>query len=752
MNISRETNSVLAQAAIYAGRNRYEYITPEMVLLSFCGLKVFRDAFGECGGDIEALKTDLTGYCQNYIEKLELNEGAQDEKQTEGKREIPLSAGVTLALTIAQQQAVNSGRDRVELLHLLYGILQLPESHAVYYLRKQAIDLSDLIRFIQNGLDAQNDRRIAPGTKGAEALKNRKSLQELYAPCLSDTLTDVNPLIGRTKELERTMEVLCRRDKNNPLFIGEPGVGKTALVYGLVEKIRNDEVPKPLKKSRVFLLELSGMLAGTQYRGDFEKRFQGVLSDIEKEEKPIIFIDEIHNLSGAGAVGESSFDAANLLKPYLSQGHIRFIGATTFDEHKKYFEKNKSLARRFQNIEIPEPSEEETVEILKGLKPAYEQYHGVVYEEGVLEYAVSMSAKHINERFLPDKAIDLIDEAGACRRLNPLEGEEQTVGKDVIVKVLTNICRVPVESVESDELSGLETLEDRLKARVFGQDCAIGMVTNAVKLSKAGLSEEGKPLASLLFVGPTGVGKTEVAKSLSEELGIRLVRFDMSEYEEKHAVSKLIGAPAGYVGYEEGGLLTTEIRKSPSCVLLLDEIEKAHPDIFNVLLQVMDYATLTDNQGRKADFRNVILIMTSNIGASRIGKKGIGFNTGFQDDSVLMEEVKRAFQPEFRNRLNKIVSFNGMDDDMAGRIVDKKLSALGSMLAAKNIDFQADEAAGLLIRQKGITPDMGAREIDRVIRNEVKPLFVDEILFGRLKNGGKLTLTVADGCFKIIIK
>ncbi len=752
MNISRETNSVLVGAAIYAGKNRYEYITPEMVLLSFCGLKVFRDAFEECGGNIDVLRADLVGYCQNYIERLEVPENDPADKQSDTKREIPLSAGVTLALTIAQQQATNSGRDRVELLHLLYGILQLPESHAVYYLRKQEIDLSDLIRFIQNNIDAQTDRHITSGAQRPEAEKNRKSLQELYAPCLNDTLKDVNPLIGRTQELERTMEILCRRDKNNPLYIGEPGVGKTALVYGLVEKIRNDEVPEPLKGSRVFLLELSGMLAGTQYRGDFEKRFQGVLSDIEKEERPIIFIDEIHNLSGAGAVGESSFDAANLLKPYLSLGHIRFIGATTFDEHKKYFEKNKSLARRFQNIEITEPSEAETVEILKGLKPAYEEYHGIKYEKGLLEYAVSMSVKHINERFLPDKAIDLIDEAGAYRRLNPLDGKVQTVGKDVIVRVLTNICRVPVETVETDELSGLETLESRLKARIFGQDTAIAMVTNAVKLSRAGLSDEGKPLASLLFVGPTGVGKTEVARSLSEELGIRLVRFDMSEYEEKHAVAKLIGAPAGYVGYEEGGLLTGEIRKSPSCVLLLDEIEKAHPDIFNVLLQVMDYATLTDNQGRKADFRNVILIMTSNVGANRIGKKSIGFNAGFQDDSVLMEEVKRTFQPEFRNRLNKIVSFNGMDEDMAERIVDKKLSALESMLAAKKIAFKADEEAKRLIREKGITQDMGAREIDRVIRNEVKPLFVDEILFGKLKDGGRLKLTVDDGCFKISAK
>ncbi len=740
MNISNETMHILHNAAVFAGENKYEYITPEMLLLAFCREKNFASALEQCGGNVNELAGDLLTWCQDYMER-------RNTDLSSGKREIPMSVGATQALNFAGQQAASSGREQVEILHLFYGIVKLPESFAVYYLKKQDIDPVELIRFMQDNMEAVPERPVVAAGAGREE-KTADTMQQLFAPCLNDTLSDVNPLIGREAELRRTMEILCRRDKNNPLYIGEPGVGKTAVVYGLVQRIVKGEVPPALAGSRVFSLELGGMLAGTQYRGEFEKRLKGVLSSVAKEEKPVIFIDEIHNLSGAGATGEGSFDAANLLKPYLSDGHIRFIGATTFEENKKYFEKNKSIARRFQKVEIAEPSQQETVEILKGLQDRYEAYHGVRYEEGVLEYAVSMSAKHINERFLPDKAIDLMDEAGAYRKLYPLEGEPQTVDKEVMLKILTNICRVPVETLEGDALSSLRTLEERLLSHIFGQDEAVSMVVNAVKLSRAGLSEENRPLACLLFAGPTGVGKTEVARCLSAELGVKLVRFDMSEYEEKHAVSKLIGSPAGYVGYEEGGLLTEEIRKAPSCVLLLDEIEKAHPDIFNVLLQVMDYATLTDNQGRKADFRNVILIMTSNAGASRIGKKSIGFNAGFQDDSALMEEIKRTFQPEFRNRLNKIVCFHGMDEDMAERIVDKKLSELSGLLKSKGIEFSVGEEARRLIRQRGISREMGAREIDRVIRNEVKPLFVDEILFGTLKDGGGLRLTIRDGEFR----
>ncbi len=545
------------------------------------------------------------------------------------------------------------------------------------------------------------------------------------------------------------MQILCRREKNNPLHIGEPGVGKTAIAYGLARLLEEGRVPEPLRGAKIYALDLGSLLAGTQYRGDFEKRFKKVMDGVSRQEKPILYMDEIHNIVGAGAVGGGAFDVSNMLKPYLERGQIRFIGATTYGEYKKYFEKSKGLVRRFQNIEIREPAPEDCVRILEGLKEGYERFHGVTYEEGALEYAVEMSAKHINERFLPDKAVDLMDEAGAYRRLHPLAGEGQSVGKDLIDELLSKVCHIPRQAVERDEAAVLAALEGRLQGQIFGQEEAVSQVVNAVKFSKAGLLEEGKPLASLLFVGPTGVGKTEIAKSLARELGISLVRFDMSEYGEKHAVAKLVGAPAGYVGYEEGGLLTEEIRKHPHAVLLLDEIEKAHPDIYNILLQVMDYATLTDNQGRKADFRNIILIMTSNAGASRVGKPGIGFGGAQVKSDAILEEVKRIFQPEFRNRLTRTVVFNGMDDRMAGQIVDKKLEELKQMLLRRNIELSADEKARAGIKRKGTSAEFGAREIERVIQGEIKPLLVDEILFGSLKEGGKCFLSCEDGTFTI---
>lgn len=755
MNLSKELGVALSEAFQYALVNGYAYVTPELLVLKMSELPDFDRALRRCGGDVYELAEDLEDYGNEYLSGL-------------GSGEPELSTGLNTLFSIAGQQAANSGRNVVDLAHVAYALWELKDSYAVYYLEKQGIDRTELLMQLagSTGTESGEDddktgavmRRHPEKTHAGGKTADDPESWQTYAPCLNDMLDDVNPLIGREEELERTIQILCRRDKNNPLHIGEPGVGKTAITYGLARRINEGKVPEPLTGSRIFMLDMGGMIAGTQYRGDFEKRFKHVLGEIAKEERPIIYIDEIHTLTGAGAVGESAHDASNMLKPYLSGGHIRFMGATTFEEHKKHFENNKSLARRFQNVEIREPSEEDTVCILEGLRERYESFHGVHYEDGVFEYAVNMSAKHINERFLPDKAIDLIDEAGAYRRLHPIERADQDdaegkqpVSKEVISEVLTGICRVPLETVEADEAAGLATLEERLGARVFGQDEALSQVVNAIKFSRAGLSEEDKPLASLLFVGPTGVGKTEVARSLSEELGARLIRFDMSEYAEKHAVAKLIGSPAGYVGYEEGGLLTEEIRKNPSAVLLLDEIEKAHPEIFGVLLQVMDYATLTDNQGRKADFRNVVLIMTSNAGANRLGKKGIGFRSGYVDDSALMEEVKRTFQPEFRNRLNKIVTFNGMDDEMAARVVDKKIRELGNLLRKKNIELSADDEARGLILERGISREFGAREVDRVIRNDVKPLFVDEMLFGKLKEGGSIVLSVSDGEFAVTI-
>lgn len=557
------------------------------------------------------------------------------------------------------------------------------------------------------------------------------------------------------------MQILCRREKNNPLHIGEPGVGKTAVVYGLARLLQEGRVPEPLQGARIFSLDIGSLLAGTQFRGDFEKRMKKVMDSIAREQKPVIYIDEIHNIIGAGAVNGGSLDISNLLKPYLSAGHIRFIGATTYEEYKKHFEKNKSLVRRFQKVEIKEPGTEEAVRILEGLKETYEGFHGVRYEEGVLAYAVSMSAKYITERFLPDKAIDLIDEAGAYCRLHAPgqmqkpegEGEPEggllTVSKDLIDEIVAKSCQIPKQAVESDEVKALASLEARMKNLIFGQDEAVVQAVNAVKFSRAGLTEEHKPLASLLFAGPTGVGKTEIAKSLAKELGIALVRFDMSEYGQKHDAAKLIGAPAGYVGYEEGGLLTEEIRKHPHAVLLLDEIEKAHPDIYNVLLQVMDYASLTDNQGRKADFRNVIIIMTSNAGAARIGRPGIGFLGQNINEDAVKEEVRRIFQPEFRNRLNQIIIFRSMDAQMAEQITDKKLGELQKLLGKKQIKMTADDAARKLVKKKGISAEFGAREIERVIQNEIKTLFVDEILFGKLRHGGTCSLTAVHDVFRL---
>lgn len=752
MSESKEVAEIISMAFAMAIDTHMSLVTPELILYVICRNSVFAEAFENCGGDVEQLDYDLGKYLEKYIEHVDLEERPE------------LSQGMGDMLESACVSAQNSGRQTVELPHIIYAIYGLEESYAAYYMRVQGVERAAILQELtmaydgMNREDAEDDGMSGAGAgqadaddegTGNETGGSRKDSWRQYALCLNDHLEGVNPLIGREEELERTMQILCRKDKNNPLHIGEPGVGKTAIVYGLAALLNENKVPGPLKGARIFSLDLGALLAGTQYRGDFEKRLKKVMDGISREEKPIVYIDEIHNIVGAGAVNGGSFDISNMLKPYLSAGHIRFIGATTYEEYKKHFEKNKSLVRRFQNIEIREPKIQDAVRILEGLKKNYEDFHGVAYEDDVLEYAVEMSAKYVNERYLPDKAIDLMDEAGAYLRLHPLEQGTQVVSRKLIDEILSRTCNIPKKAVESDETEALATLEGRLLNRVYGQEEAISQVVNAVKFSRAGLLEEGKPLASLLFAGPTGVGKTEIAKSLAEELGIRLIRFDMSEYEEKHAVAKLIGAPAGYVGYEEGGLLTEEVRKSPHAVLLLDEIEKAHSDIYNVLLQVMDYATLTDNQGRKADFRNVILIMTSNAGANRLGKHGIGFVEQDVGKDVIMEEVKRTFQAEFRNRLNRIVVFRSMDDKMAEQIVEKKLRELQAMLSGKGVALSVDEEAKKLIKEKGISEEYGAREIERVIGSRIKPLLVDEILFGRLKEGGRCRLAAADGEFRI---
>ena len=768
MQVSGEVAEIINTAFSFAKSAHFELVTPELVLYVICQNKVFAQAFENCGGSIKEIDFQLKTYLEKYVERA----SAESELYPE------FSLGMASVLSYAWLSAQGSGKEAAELTHIINAVYELEESYAVYYMRMQGVERSELLQEMaivyeelayesnadKRNIDGQNsspdNRRKSKILETDEEQEDTQETEEIgdstqggywqkFAACLNDELDGVNPLIGREEELERTMQILCRKEKNNPLHIGEPGVGKTAITYGLAGLLNKGEVPKPLKGAKIFSLDLGSLLAGTQYRGDFEKRFKKVMDSISREEKPIVYIDEIHNIIGAGAVNGGTFDISNMLKPYLAAGHIRFIGATTYEEYKKHFEKSKSLVRRFQNIDIKEPDMQECVQILEGLKKNYEEFHDISYEDGVLEYAVEVSAKYVNERYLPDKAIDLIDEAGAYRRMHPLDQEKQSVSKELIDEILSKTCHIPKQIVESDETESLSTLEKRLQNRVFGQNEAIAQVVNAVKFSRAGLLEEGKPLASLLFVGPTGVGKTEIAKSLAEELGIKLIRFDMSEYEEKHAVAKLIGAPAGYVGYEEGGLLTEEIRKNPHAVLLLDEIEKAHPDIYNILLQVMDYATLTDNQGRKADFRNVIVIMTSNAGASRLGKNGIGFLGQDVKADVIMEEVKRIFQPEFRNRLNRIVVFHSMNDKMAEQIVEKKLSELKKLLSQKNVGLSADAEAKTLVKKKGISAEFGAREIERVIQSEIKPLLVDEILFGTLKDGGKCSLTVENGKFKL---
>lgn len=717
MKISKEVEILLTKMALMAEKEKHEYVTPEHLLYVMTYNETFSKGFQQCGGDIKQLR-------ENLIEFMELNFEIMDA----GK--AVLSAGLNEVLIDAEEKAVTCEKYVIEITHLVSGIMNLPESYAAYYIESQNIQLTDLI-YAMN--EAELD--MVKEEKALEA-ENKKEEWLQYVTCLNEKVSENAPLIGREKELERTIQILCRQYKNNPLHIGEAGVGKTAITNGLVSLIEADKVPKRLRGAKIYAMDMGTMIAGTQFRGDFEKRFKKIMDGIEKTENPIVYLDEIHNIVGTGSVNGSAMDVSNLLKPYLVSGKIRFIGATTYEEYKKYFSKSKSLTRRFQNIDIKEPTIEETIEILKGLKKHYEKFHQVRYGKGVLEHAVLLSDQYINERYLPDKAIDLLDEAGAYRAIHPTERKIQTVDKKLIEEVLSKICNIPKKTVETDEIRKLALLEQHMKKCVFGQDEAVIQLVNAVKFSRAGLNDENKPLANLLFVGPTGVGKTEMAKSLSELLGVKLIRFDMSEYTEKHAVAKLIGAPAGYVGYEEGGLLTENIRKNPHSILLLDEIEKAHSDIFNVLLQVMDYATLTDNQGRKADFRNVILIMTSNAGASKLGKTVIGFDNKRVAKEAIESEVKKVFQPEFRNRLNGIITFNGIDEAMAEKIVEKQMNLLREKLKEKNIIFTFTKECKKEIKKRGISQEYGAREIQRVLHSEIKPLLVDEILFGKLKKGG----------------
>lgn len=734
ISFSHNAHKALQDAWRVAADNRHQFVTPEHMLFALLGQKAFQAAL-EC---FTESTRELHNKLLEYINKMERVPDTGDSSPT-----ITLSQQMEQMLLEANKQVENSSAERVDVPHIVSAMLQLGDSQACYLLANTVDgDIPDFISCLVSQYEEQGEMT------GEE--EREEEAWRTQVVCLTDHVDSYNPLIGREAELERTIQVLCRKEKNNPLHVGEPGVGKTALVIGLAARIVEGKVPQRLQKSRIYQLDLGNLLAGTQFRGDFEKRIKTIMEGVRREGNAIVYIDEIHNLVGAGRTGDGSMDASNMLKPYLEGGDIRFIGSTTYEEYNRYFSRNRGVVRRFQQIDILEPSVEETIRILQGLRPKYEEFHHVSYPDETLEYAVKASAKHVNDRFLPDKAIDLIDEAGAYRELHPVEGND-VVDKTLIADILAKVCKVDAMAMKEDDTANLETLLQRVSASIYGQDVAVRQVVEAIQMAKAGLLDDDKPLASLLFVGPTGVGKTEVAKVLAREMGVQLVRFDMSEYTEKHTVAKLIGSPAGYVGYEDGGLLTDAIRKTPNCVLLLDEIEKAHPDIYNILLQVMDYAKLTDNKGRKADFRNVVLIMTSNAGAQYASQASVGFGARVPAGEAMLRQVKRTFKPEFINRLSATVVFNDMDRTMASMILDKKLRELDAKLAVRKVKMTLGSEARELLLTKGFTREYGGREIDRVISHDLKPLLMKEILFGRLNGGGAVTLTVNEGVLALVM-
>ena len=726
---ARLLNEALACCRSY----RHEFVMPEHLLLVMIDEECFNLVLNNFYDPI-----DLAEQIEVHLEDTE---SVPEEMEYEPQISVQLSDVITLAL----QHVAVSGAGAMDVPHLVKGILELEESWAAFLLKTALADNeAEFLSMFIGVTESVN----ASQEKKKEEKNNTASDWKRLVTCMNEHYQKQNPLIGRERELDRTIQVLCRRDKNNPLHVGEPGVGKTALVWGLVRLIEEGRVPNRLKNSRIYQLDMGTLLAGTQYRGDFERRVKEIMDGIRNEsDANIVYIDEIHTLVGAGATGEGAMDASNMLKPYLESGNIRFIGSTTYEEYNKHFLKSKGLVRRFQQIDILEPGVDEAKHILRQLQPRYEEFHGITYADEAIDYAVEASAKYINERFLPDKAIDIMDEAGAAMEI---QAEPTIVGKKEIADVLAKICKVEaLADGEDDDNSRLESLGERMLSQIYGQDEAIRQVVEGVQMSRAGLFEENKPLASLLFVGPTGVGKTEVARVLSRELGIELVRFDMSEYTEKHTVAKLIGSPAGYVGYEDGGLLTDAICKSPNCVLLLDEIEKAHQDIYNILLQVMDYARLTDNRGRHADFRNVVLIMTSNAGAQYAGQASVGFNTLVSRGEAMLKQVKKTFKPEFLNRLSGTVVFRDMDRAMATLILKKKLRQLEEKLKVRNVYMTLDAEVFDHLLSQGFIPEYGAREMDRVIAQQLKPLLMKEILFGSLKQGGNIHIRLHNGCLSV---
>ena len=753
--LSRDLESTLNTTFQGANTKRHEFVTVEHLLLALLDNGSAVDVLNACGADIDVLRNDLGEFIESTTPLL---------PEGDEQRETQPTLGFQRVIQRAIFHVQSSGKNEVQGANVLVAIFSEQESQAVYFLRLQNISRIDLVNYISHGIakyanqsEREHDEAENPAnaeSPAGESVAPEATLLEQFSCNLNHQAEQgyIDPLVGRSAELERVGQILLRRRKNNALLVGESGVGKTAIAEGLAKLIVEGKAAEPLANSVVYSLDMGALLAGTKYRGDFEKRFKGLLAELKKEEHAILFIDEIHTIIGAGAASGGVMDASNLLKPLLTSGQLRCIGSTTYQEYRGIFDKDRALSRRFQKVDVPEPSVAETVDILKGLKSRFEEHHGLRYTQGALKSAAELSAKYITDRFLPDKAIDVLDEAGAFQQLQPGSKRKKTIGVVDVENTVAKIARIPAKSVSSSDKEQLRNLGDKLKRVVFGQDEAIESLDSAIKLARAGLREATKPIGSFLFAGPTGVGKTEVSRQLALTLGVELQRFDMSEYMERHTVSRLIGAPPGYVGFDQGGLLTDAVTQHPHCVVLLDEIEKAHPDVFNLLLQVMDHGTLTDNNGRKTDFRNVILIMTTNAGAREMSRTSMGFTT--QDNSSDgTESIKKMFAPEFRNRLDAIIQFQSLGSDIIGTVVDKFLVELQAQLDDKSVALEVDEGARLWLAENGYDEDMGARPMARLIQEKLKKPLAEEVLFGKLSSGGgtvKVTLVGGEIAIEIV--
>ncbi len=742
--LTRELEETLNRAFNEAVNRRHEFLTLEHILLALLQDRTARDVIRHCGGDIRKLQRELENFLEEKLEKLPDSADRLPEQTPAFQR----------VLERATLQAQGSGQELIDGSNILAAIYQERRSFAVYLLEKQGVKRLDVLQYISHGVSKLevngNKEEVSPHPETEEDEVPVRDPLAAFTSNLIERAAEgrIDPLIGRSNELTRTIQVLCRRRKNNPIYVGDPGVGKTAIAEGLALKIQQQDIPEVLKDAEFYALDMGALLAGTKYRGEFEQRLKAVITALKQKPNVILFIDEIHTIVGAGAVSGGSMDASNILKPALASGEIRCIGSTTYPEYKASFERDRALARRFQKIEIGEPSMADTIQILQGLKKTYEAHHSITFTEDAITAAAELSAKYINDRFLPDKAIDVIDEAGAAVKMLPVKDRPKEITAHDIEQIVARIAKIPPKTVSASDKDRLQSLEDELKAVIYGQDHAISQLVRAIKLSRAGLSNPTKPVGSFLLSGPTGVGKTELAKQLAKAMGVEFLRFDMSEYMEKHTVSRLIGAPPGYVGFDQGGLLTDAINKAPHSVLLLDEIEKAHPDLFSILLQVMDHATLTDNNGKKADFRNVILLMTTNAGAREMSSEGVGFKTGENVTAASGSKgrgaIERMFTPEFRNRLDGWIAFESLSFEVTERVVDKFINEIQTQLSEKKVTLELTEPARAWLARKGYDKLYGARPMARLIQTKIREPLADELLFGKLQQGGRVLIGVKD--------